>query len=997
MPTSRSAAPDYRPCAGRVVSPRAHLTSDAPALDLCGTWEFTLTGRASGDLSGSMTVPSSWVLTGDGAWGSPAYTNVQYPFPVDPPFVPDENPTGIYRRTFDLPGGWPADGADRVRLLGAESEATVVLNGVEVGMTRGSRLTREFDVTGLLRPAGNEIEVTVRQWSPGSYLEDQDQWWLPGLFREIELLHRPEGGIEDAWLDADYDPATGAGLVRVTAVTEGELTLEIPELGVRRGVASGELLELGSVEPWSGEVPRLYDATLATASETVSFRVGFRRSEIVDGTWLLNGRPLIWHGVNRHETHRTRGRVFDEEFVRNDLALMKTFNVNAIRTSHYPPHPRVLDLADELGFYVMLEADYESHGFELDGWANSPSEDPAWRDALLDRMQRTVERDKNHACVVSWSLGNESYTGANLAAMADWTRRRDPSRPIHYEGDHEAAYTDVYSRMYPTVDEVALVLDHDAGPVAAEWHAANRVGEAERSRIRTQPYFLCEYVHAMGTGPGNISGYVSAMGHPRHAGGCVWEWRDHALDRRLPDGRLVLGYGGDFGEVVHDGNFVCDGLLDANSVPSAGLVAWANAVAPVIAVPAADGTIEVTSRLAHATASGLIVAWEVVSESGLVRGEAPLAPLGPGASVTLRPGLDLEHSDAVTAAVLDPHVPGVAHRWPREVDPRSGVETLPPVGGTDASGRRVVSVRQAQIPERVEGSEASTGSASGAGSASEASTSSASGAGSASEGLRQAQPASLPALELVRSLRPTLFRAPTDNDRGHVNRAESDAERWERARLPLLTHRVAQSDDHSVTLVSGVPSFQRRLRTQLTWADQGDGWLAVRAEFALSGDWPDLPRIGLTAPLDAGAWGDAAVRWYGLGPTECYADMLDGVHLGTFEGGVQELWTPRLRPQESGHRAGLRSLRLAAGDRALEVRCEGSHRPGFSLCPWTPQQLDAAAHPEELPESSTVWLTLDAAHAGLGTASCGPGMRPEVRVWPDAVSLEFDLRVRSEI
>lgn len=413
----------YAPCAGRVVPPRAHLTSDAPHLDLCGEWDFELMVGES-RRSGRMAVPSHWVLVGDGAWGRPAYTNVQYPFPVDPPHVPDANPTGVYRRGFLLPDSWSdASGRILLRLLGAESEARVVVNDVPIGMTRGSRLTREFDVTGAVRAGTNEVEITVRQWSPGSYLEDQDQWWLPGLFREVELLWRPAGGIDDVWLDADYDPATGRGSVRVEVVAPGAaVRVRVPELGLDATLEpdAGVLtLGAGAVEPWSAESPRLYDATVATASETVSLRVGFRRTQIVDGCWLVNGRPVTWWGVNRHEVHRTRGRVFDEDWARADLALMKSFNVNAIRTSHYPPHPRLLDLCDELGFYVMLENDYESHGFQVDGWVDCPSTDPRWRDALLDRMRRTVERDKNHASVIAFSLGNEAYTGDNLAAMAD--------------------------------------------------------------------------------------------------------------------------------------------------------------------------------------------------------------------------------------------------------------------------------------------------------------------------------------------------------------------------------------------------------------------------------------------------------------------------------------------------------------------------------------------------------------------------------------------------
>jgi len=931
--------------------------------------------------SGTMPVPAHWVLVGDGEWGRPAYTNVQYPFPVDPPHVPDANPTGVYRRSFVLPEGWLDGGRVLLRLLGAESEASVVVNGTDVGMTRGSRLTREFDVTEALVDGDNAVQITVRQWSPGSYLEDQDQWWLPGLFREVELLHRPAGGIVDAWLHADFDAATGHGGLRVEVVADAAARVRVPELGIDVTVEPGGgvlTLDAGAVEPWSAEVPRLYDATVATASETVSLRVGFRRSQIVDGVWRVNGRPVTWFGVNRHEVHRTRGRVFDEEWARADLALMKTFNVNAIRTSHYPPHPRLLDLCDELGFYVMLENDYESHGFELDGWVGCPSGDERWADALLDRMRRTVERDKNHASVIAWSLGNEAYTGANLAAMAEWTRRRDPSRPIHYEGDHESAYTDVYSRMYPTTAEVALVLDHASGPVAAPGHPASRVSEADAARVRTRPYFLCEYAHAMGTGPGGISGYVDAMSDPRHAGGCVWEWRDHALDRRLADGRIGLGYGGDFGEDVHDGNFVCDGLVSADSEPSAGLVAWANAVAPVIAEPTASGEIVVTSRLRHATASGLVVAWSAGIDGAHC--EIALADLPPGESVVVstraeraQPANQLEFegsgalsglsssSETLTAWLLDPLVPGLPATGPRAAA-ADGTLLPPAVGSADERGRRVVSVRQW------------VGEASG-------------DHAPAAETARAGEPgATAASLDLVRGLRPTLFRGPTDNDRGG---RPSDASVWADARLDLLEHRLAASSDRGLVWVSGVPSRQRRLITTLDWMQRTSG-LAVAASFAFSGDWPTLPRIGLTVPLPAD-WADARVTWTGLGPSENFPDLTEGTWLGRFTAGIDELWGPQVRPQESGHRGAVRDLLIVGSAGRLSVHSEDGL--GFSLCRWTPQQLDAAAHVEALPPSDVWWLTLDARHAGIGTASCGPGVDPRHVVQPEATRLAFDLRL----
>lgn len=608
--------PFYAPGAGALLPPRAHLADDPGVLSLDGTWNFAyhrtdpdpfvnvehpwdepdLTPEAD-----RIDVPSHWVLRGEGRFGRPAYTNVDFPFPVDPPFPPDANPVGDYRRDFELPEAWRG-GIVALRFDGVESQASVWVNGTWVGMARGSRLAHEFDVTKVVRPGTNTLTVRVHQFSSGSYLEDQDQWWLPGIFRSVSLRHLSPGTLEDLWVDTDY--AAGTGYVTIEARVRGALDesvsahLTIEGVGVRactlRRGADGryrsDRLEAGAVRPWSADDPALYEARVVVegkeglAGGERSLRIGFRRVAIVGGILSANGEPLTLNGVNRHEVRADEGRVFDEEWARADLALMKSMGVNAIRTSHYPPHPRLLDLADEIGLWVMLEGDIETHGFEGTGeWIDNPSDDPRWADAYLDRTARAFERDKNHPSIFCWSLGNESGTGANLVACARWLRERTHGEAIiHYESDHAMEYADIYSRMYPTLEEVAAVLDDSDphAPVAVPTHVAARVDNAARERIRRAPYLLCEYLHAMGTGPGGVAGYAAQMSHPRHAGGFVWEWRDHALWRTLGDGRRALSYGGDFGEEVHDGNFVCDGLIDARSRPYAGTWAWVAAFAP---------------------------------------------------------------------------------------------------------------------------------------------------------------------------------------------------------------------------------------------------------------------------------------------------------------------------------------------------------------------------------------------------------------------------------
>ncbi len=607
---------DLTPGSGRRTPPRARLRTDAPELSLDGDWDFRW--AAGGEPDGpweTLPVPSHWVLHGDGRYGRPWYTNVRFPFPIDPPHVPDENPVGEYRRTFAHPG-WDVARV-LLRVDGVESVYRVVLNGAEVGVGKGSRLVQEFDVTELLVPGRNEIVVRVHQWSSMSYVEDQDQWWLPGIFRDVTLLGRPRAGLDDVWLRTGY--ADGQGTVDPELTGAFPVTVAIPELGVERRFASAAdvtAFDVGSVEPWTAETPRLYDATVSSPDETVALRLGFRTVAIDGERFTVNGRPVTFRGMNRHETHPERGRVFDEAHARADLLAMKRSGVNAIRTSHYPPHHRVLELADELGFWVVLENDLETHGFEAIGWRGNPSDDPAWEAVYLDRIARTVERDKNHACVVMWSLGNEAGTGRNLAATAHWVHRRDPGRPVHYEGDHTAAYTDVYSRMYPSPAEVAAICA-DSGVVPG-------LSPVETARVRTRPFVMCEYAHAMGNGPGALDTYDAQVdASPRHHGGFVWEWRDHGILTRTADGTPFFAYGGDFGEVVHDGNFVMDGMVLPDDTPTPGLAEFAAVNAPVT-LAVTPTRLTVVNRY-HTLDTAHLRFVAVVEDDGAPRSETELA------------------------------------------------------------------------------------------------------------------------------------------------------------------------------------------------------------------------------------------------------------------------------------------------------------------------------------------------------------------------------------
>jgi beta-galactosidase len=922
----------------------------------------------------SIPVPSHWVLQGDGAYGRPIYTNIQFPFPIDPPHVPDENPTGDYRRHFDIPADW--SDAERIvlRFDGVESLFRVWMNGVEIGSASGSRLAHEFDVTSSVRPGDNIVAVRVHQWSAASYVEDQDQWWLPGIFRDVTVIARPVGGIEDVWLRTGFDSAHGHIAPEVTADAAAfPVTLRIPELGIERVWATpADVAPLGvaGVEPWSAEQPRLYDATVSTAAESIALRVGFRTVEISGDRFLVNGRRVVFHGMNRHEAHPERGRVFDEEHAREDLARMKRFNVNAIRTSHYPPHPRLLDLADELGFWVVLECDLETHGFDKVDWVGNPCDDPAWRGAFLDRIQRTVERDKNHPSIVIWSLGNEAGTGSNLAAMSAWVHARDAERPVHYEGDHTGEYTDIYSRMYATVPEI-------------EWIGADNCRSAllnctpaQSARQRTKPFLLCEYAHAMGNGPGALDQYDALVhAYPRLHGGFVWEWRDHGLLTTAPDGTPYYAYGGDFEEVVHDGNFVMDGMLLSNDVPTPSLHEFKAVVQPIRFDFEGD-KVAITNLRHSADTSDLHFRWRVEHDGMPVDyGDlnVPVVAAGESDQVALPP-IPVS-PDAETWLTIDA-VLAAGTAWAREghviataqLD-RSTLPTLPavlhrtdwrPGDGTLTLG----------IAEFVDGSLVRL-------------------AGRAVTG---------PRLEL--------FRAPTDNDESASDGIEdsdagiaglSHAELWRRDGLDRLTTRrlSVERSTQALRTIDRVSAAHSALSVMVesVWSLEGDE-LELRVEIEPSSGWRTVwPRIGVRFDLADGTAPVDGADWFGLGPYESYPDSLRAARTGRFSSTIRDLPVDYARPQETGHRSALRRLTLTSGDtevlRIVAIPDTHGRRPGFTLSRHTPQQIARAAHPWELPASTTSHLIVDAAQHGLGSRACGPDVRPEYALRPEARTIRL--------
>ncbi|MEV6007050.1 glycoside hydrolase family 2 TIM barrel-domain containing protein [Streptomyces sp. NPDC051976] len=952
---------DPSPGSGR-LPPRSAFASDVPTIALDAAWRFRLApgldeltdgfAEAAFDDEGwdLLQVPSCWQmagLPGSQRYGTPAYTNISYPFPVDPPRTPEQNPTGEYRHRFDVPADFPRDRAV-LRFEGVDSAFAVWLNGVRLGDGKGSRLPTEFDASAALRPGRNLLAVRVHQWSSGSYLEDQDMWWLSGIFRPVSVIAR---GLEDYFVRADYDHTTGRGSLSVTTTAPATTRLTVPGLALHEVDPAGPHIVAGVI-PWSADQPRLYTGELVTDDgEHIPLRIGFRTIAVTDGVLTANGRPLTFHGVNRHEWHPLTGRTLSEATMLDDVLLMKRHNINAVRASHYPPDRRFLDLCDEHGLWVIDEGDLETHGFEPGGWRGNPSDDPSWLPAVLDRTQRLVERDKNHPCIAVWSVGNESGTGSNLAAAAAWIRERDDTRLIHYEGDHEScSYTDLYSQMYTGLEELERIGRHREPPTPDPADDAHR---------RSLPFILCEYAHAMGNGPGGLADYQDVIDtHPRLAGGFVWEWIDHGISRTAPDGTPFHAYGGDFGEEIHDGNFVCDGLLFPDRTPSPALAEFKKVIEPVrIRVDMAERVLHLHNRYHARDTRHLRFLWTLEEDGRPVCGGDLTVALRPGDRATLPWPSDL-------AAAVDATVKADSgcDAWLTVSARLAHDESWAPAGhevawtqGTVTTGRYDEPVTSAAPLVR---------------------------SGSLTLGPGQFDPRTgvlrrLGELDL-HGPQLEIWRAPIDNDLINVA-GEPQITAWRREGLDRMKHRTlnVRPDNHGVVVTARLAAAgsQCGLRVVYRWTapDTGNSpqphQLRLQVTVTPEGDWPvPLPRLGVALSLPGD---DADVEWLGLGPGEAYKDSDTAARLGWYRSSVSAMQTPYVRPQENGNRRHVRQARIARAGRSGFL-IAGDPHIDLTVRPWSTAALAAANHTHELRRDGRIHVHLDHDHHGLGSAACGP-------------------------
>jgi len=918
----------------------------------------------------TIDVPGHWQLQGHGA---PQYTNVVYPFPLDPPEIPSENPTGCYRREFHVPEDWD-DRRVVLRFEGADSALSVWINGEEVGYSTGSRLPAEFDVSDHLEAGTNTVAVQVTQWSAGSYVEDQDMWWLSGLFREVSLCATPETYVADAdvrtELDDDYGDATLRADVTVAgAATDGTLdaelvgptgeTVETFEAEIPENERTVELeAHVENPDMWTAETPTLYTLLLTLEGTVVRQPVGFREVEVRNGQLRVNGEAITVRGVNRHDFHPDDGRALTYETMRRDVELMKRHNVNAVRTAHYPNDPRFYELCDEYGLYVMDETDLECHGMIHAERVTHISDDPRWERTYVDRMERTVERDKNHPSVICWSLGNESDFGSNHRAMAERVRELDPTRPVHYEPDTDLEVSDLVGPMYPHPEEVRdLHAEHDA------------------------PVIPCEYAHAMGNGPGGLADYWETFDDlERTQGGFVWEWIDHGLRQEVEGGER-FAYGGDFGDEPNDGNFVCDGLLFPDRTPSPGLKELKAVLAPV-RFAHADGELSVENRYDFRSLDGVRASWTLLYDGEAVeRGELDLPALDAGERASVDVPAEAGEGGEYTLRVEASLAGGTrwaddSHRIAAETFVLGGEAVLPV-----ASPEEPLDVAETDGELRLSGPEF------------DAVFDTERGA-LASYTYRGAELLSAaPELDL--------WRAPTDNDRGlPVGRtflrshAESTvdiddfwqvgfAELWREHGLDDLRFRV-DSVEHerdggdvliTVTGRLAPPIFDHGFGVETTYRIAGSGRVDIRTRLDPEGgfdDLPTLPRVGLTLGL---APDFDSVTWYGRGPGENYADSHQSAPVGRYRADAADLHTPYVRPQANGYRGGVRWAAFGDGERGLLATGMDGFAAGRDS-----ETLESAAHEPEIPSLDALTVSLDAAHCGAGTGSCGPWTFEEYQV-----------------
>ncbi|MEZ8155825.1 beta-galactosidase [Vibrio splendidus] len=937
-----------------------------------------------------ITVPSNWQMQG---YDKPIYANVKYPFEVNPPFVPAENPTGCYRTQITLTKN-DLKNTQRIIFDGVNSAFHLWCNGNWVGYSQDSRLPAEFDLTQYLIVGDNTLSVMVIRWCDGSYLEDQDMWWLSGIFRDVTLLAKPKQCIEDVFVTPDLDACYRDGSLSIVtkitapdtyqvqvqlfdgenAVTEPHIdrphNRRIDERGTYDDVVF-QTLHVRDPKKWSAEVPNLYRIVVSLLDrqgnhiESEAYQVGFRKVEMTDAQLKLNGKPLLIRGVNRHEHHPELGHVMTEEDMIRDICLMKQYNFNAVRTAHYPNHPRWYELCDEYGLYVCDEANIETHGMQP---MNRLSADPQWAHAYMSRYTQMVMRDKNHPSIIIWSLGNESGHGSSHNAMYAWSKQYDPSRPVQYEGGgSNTTATDIIAPMYARVNST---IEDDAVP---KWSIKKWVSLPNEQR----PLILCEYAHAMGNSLGSFNDYWDAFReYPRLQGGFIWDWVDQGLSQWDENGEHFWAYGGDFGDIINDRQFCINGLIfpDRSVHPT---LEEAKYCQRMINVTLAEQTedqcrLTVTNENLFRATDNEILRWQLLENGVVIQSGQQVLSVAEDSKQELV--IDLAFTPKAQAEYhLNTDIT-LTHstKWAEE----GHVCATEQFSLRNHAGLQLPSTANALAPQLNQQDTKVVVSSLDETHQWQWDTES----GLLTHWIVDGQP------QVIKAPVDNFYRAPLDNDIGisEIDNIDPNAWacRWELAGIGQWERQCtscvvqALADSVQVTSVFAYQfngQIQAITKWQYTLNNLGEMNIAV--DVTLADHLPPMPRIGLEMelPLPIETANETPVSWQGLGPFENYPDRLAAARFGLHSQTLDQMHTPYIFPTDSGLRCGTKNLNVG------NIGIEGDF--SFSVSQYSQQQLTDAKHTNDLTREEKIYVRVDNQHMGVGGDDS----------WSPSVHQEFQL------
>ena len=914
-------------------------------------------------------VPSVWQMAG---YDTHQYTNIRYPFPFDPPYVPQDIPCGAYVHNFEYSRDEKASKAF-LNFEGVDSCFYVWINGSYVGYSQVSHMTSEFDVTDVLQDGTNTVAVLVMKWCDGSYLEDQDKFRMSGIFRDVYILKRPKQAISDYHIKTRIEDMLAKVEIEMKFYSPLNVKISIED---RNGavVALGSIaeegtavLEIASPELWNTENPYLYKLILETENEVIVDHIALRKIEIKDQVIYLNGQKIKFRGVNRHDSDPVTGFTINPEQITTDLTLMKQHNFNAIRSSHYPNAPFFYEMCDKYGFMVIDEADIEAHGpfmiyrkedtdyNRFKRWNEKIADDPVWEEAIVDRVKLMVERDKNRFCIVMWSMGNESAYGCNFEKALEWTKNFDPDRITQYESaryrNYDETYDysnlDVYSRMYPALSEIQEYLDKDG----------------------SKPFLLVEYCHSMGNGPGDFEDYFQMIqDNDKMCGGFVWEWCDHAIAHGTAEnGKTIYAYGGDHGEEIHDGNFCMDGLVYPDRTVHTGLLEYKNVYRPVrvVSYDKESGELVLHNYMDfddlkdymkisyELTQDGLVISKDILSEFSVVphgEGKTNLKISVPeNGKCYLKliyhlkkelPLLDEDHIlgfDEIEVSKDDAKCK-LAEKWMQKTATDSELQVNEDDTQIHIKGREfayTIDRRTALFTEmKFAGRE-----------------------------------------YLNHPMELNIWRAPTDNDM--YIKAEWKKAHYDKAYTRAYTTEVVQGK-HGVKIVSHASvvaeTVQKILDVTITWKIDASGKIDADIEATKDGEFPDLPRFGVRMFLDKKL---ADIRYFGMGPQESYRDKHQAASHGLYRANVGDLHEDYIRPQENGSHYDCEYVELNNSRYGIVVSAENAF--SFNASYYTQEELEKKTHNYELIESDSVVFCVDYALNGIGSNSCGPVVLEQYR------------------